>query len=368
MTANLPTMPVWDLKFTKNPHDLVLATHGRGFWIFDNIQPLEQWSHKVSKSDFHLFAASGGTEWQKYFGRHIGPTPSDFVAPNPPSGPVISYYLKSALGGGKSQSHKPVTIKVSDSDGNHVATFHGPGKAGVNRIAWNMRYDGAQLPKFLKGNSFFGGGSGPSGPIALPGTYEVTVTAGKHTEKEKVQVRSDPRKDTPTDVQKKALKAGLQLRGDTNAAVTMLERTRNMLKILGNVLDSTSGADKGSDKAAAHAAAKSLKKRLGGFVMHLYNPKVQYSVPEDGLHHISRFGHELLSAYRQMGHMGPAQAPNAEQMGYVKKLQGELTRYLAQFNGKLHDAVVAYNKKAYKAGVQTLPVGKPVTTESSSMH
>ena len=368
--ANLPTMPVWDLKFTKSPHDLVLATHGRGFWVFDNIQPLEQWSGKVAGDDFHLFPASTGTEWVEYYGRHIGPAPTDFVASNPPSGPVISYYLKSALDGGKQGGKPPVTIKVTDAAGNAVATFHGPGKAGVNRIAWNMQYDGAHMPSFLRGGERRGGG-GPSGPMALPGTYHVKVTAGKHSSEQTVTVVADPRLHLSMDMQKKALQTGLMLRNEVDAAVTMLERTHSMLDTLGQVIGNTADAAKGSAKADVHDAAVALKKQLGAFGMKMYNPKVQYSVPEDDLHYISRFGQELFGAYGMLGHMGPNQAPNAEQMGQISKLQKTFDDMLARFNGPLHQAVVQFNEKAYKAGVQTLAVGKavqvkPVTMPSSA--
>ncbi|MGH8127963.1 MAG: hypothetical protein ACRETC_06295 [Gammaproteobacteria bacterium] len=357
--ANLPVMPVWDLKFTKHPHDLVLATHGRGFWVFDNIEPLEQWKGSVGKDAFHLFSASTGTEWVKYYGRHIGPAPTDFVAPNPPSGPVISYYLKSALDQGKSGSGKPpVTIKVTDSAGNAVATFHGPGKAGVNRIAWNMRYDGAHMPKFLKTGGF--GGGGPNGPIALPGTYNVTVTAGKNSSKQQVQVVADPRLHIPMDTQERALHTGLVMRNNADAAVTMFERLHSMLGTLDEVIGNTADAPKDSAKAGVHTAALALKRQLGGFGLQLYNPKLQFSVPEDSLHYISRFGMELLGLYGNAVQIGPNQAPNAEQMGVMKKAEGQLQQYLDTFNGALHQAAVQFNDKAYKAGVQTLGVGKPI--------
>ncbi|MGH8225198.1 MAG: WD40/YVTN/BNR-like repeat-containing protein, partial [Gammaproteobacteria bacterium] len=365
VTANLPTMPVWDLKFTKNPHDLVLATHGRGFWVFDNIEPIEQWSAAIAKDDFHLFSASQGIEWVKYFGRHIGPAPTDFVAPNPPSGPVISYYLKSAAGKGDSaKSGKPaVTITITDNAGNAVATFHGPGKAGINSIAWNMRYDGAKLPKFLKTQSFFGGGGGPTGPTALPGDYRATVSVDGHSANEQLQVAADPRLATPLDTQQRALNTGLELRNDVNAAVAMLERTHTTLDILGNVIGDTADATKGSDRAAAHDAAAGLKRQLGGFALQMFDPQVQLGVPEDDIRYITRFGMRLYGLYRMVGQMGPTQAPNAEQQGVIAGLQGQLRQYLATFNGDLRQAVLNYNQLAYKAGVQTLPAGKPIIIE-----
>lgn len=363
--ANLPTMSVWDLKFTRDPHDLVLATHGRGFWIFDNIQPLEEWNGSVANDDFHLFAASTGTEWVKYFGRHIGPAPTDFVAPNPPSGPDLSYYLKSAPKGGDDSAH--ATIKVTDGQGRPVATFKGPADAGINRIAWNMRYDGAKLPKFMGGGESRRGGSGPDGPIALPGTYRVTVSVGKHSSEQTVQVVADPRLNIPLATQEHALKTGLELRNDVDAAVDMLERIHGMVDTLGQVADATSGAAKGSDRAAAHDAAVTLKKQLGAMAMQMYNPKVQRSATEDDLHYISRFGERLFGLYGMVGHSGPNQAPNAEQQEKIQSMQAQLNEMIAKFNGPLHDSVVQYNKTAYKAGVQTLAVGKPVKVEPVRM-
>ncbi|HYW77127.1 MAG TPA: hypothetical protein VFA48_10960, partial [Gammaproteobacteria bacterium] len=360
LKANLPVMAVWDLKFTRDPHDLVLATHGRGFWVFDNIQPLEEWNGTVAHKDLHLFHASTGTEWVKYYGRHISPGPTAFVASNPPSGPVIAYYLKSPAKGAKA------TIKVTDAKGNAVATFHGPAKAGINRIAWNMRYDGAKLPKFMKG-AFNRGGHGPNGPIALPGTYHVTVTVAKHSGEQTVQVVSDPRLNIPMTTQSKALHTGLAMRNDVDALVQILERTHTMLSTLGNVIGNTADAAKGSDKAAVHDAAVVLKKKLGAMAMNLYNPKVQRSVPEDDLHYISRFGERFFGLYQMAGQMGPNQAPNAEQMGKVKAMESRFQDVLAKFNGALRQDVKKFNEQAYKAGVQTLSVGEPVKVKPVKM-
>ncbi|MGH8161936.1 MAG: hypothetical protein ACRESR_07320, partial [Gammaproteobacteria bacterium] len=319
----------------------------------------------VASSDFDLFAPSFGTEWVKYFGRHIGPAPTDFTAPNPPSGPVIAYFLKSALTSGSaakadSKSSKgPVTIKISDSEGNPVATIHGPGQAGVNRIAWNMDYAGVKLPKFLKQQMHFFG-QGPTGPIVLPGTYKVSVTAGSHTASQTVTVRAAPRLHLSLAMQRSALKTGLQLRNATNAMLEMLGSTHTMLDSLDDTIAATADAAQGSARAEAHTAALALKKRLGGFAMKLYNPKLQLSAPEDILHHISRFGMRLFGLYRSLGSLGPNQAPNAEQSGVIAKTEAELKQYLDTFNGPLHQAVVDYNRKAYAAGVATLAVGKPV--------
>lgn len=359
ITANLPaTMAVWDLKFTKDPHDLVLATHGRGFWVFDNIEPLEEWKDHLADESFHLFGASTGIEWEafndRFIGSHLGPSPTDFVAPDPPSGPVIGYYLKSTHDQGEQGNKSSVTIKVSDSAGNPVATFHGPGKGGINRIAWNMRYDGAAVPWFMKGG-FFGRAEGPNGPIALPGTYKVVVTAGEQTSEQNVRVIADPRLNRSLAVHEQALNAGLELRSQVDAMVRMLERTHRMSGVLDDVIDATTDAQKGSSQQAGRAAAESMKKQLDAFVLQMHNPEKQTWGQMFG------FATNFYRLYGTISQLGPAQAPNAEQQQFIKQMQAEFGRYLAQFNGQLHKAVIEYNDKAFKAGVQTLPSPETVS-------
>ncbi|HEX5313496.1 MAG TPA: hypothetical protein VFX38_01115, partial [Gammaproteobacteria bacterium] len=367
MHANLPTMPVFDLKFTRSPQDLVLATHGRGLWILDNIEAIEQWSPDLAKSDFHLFAPSPGIEWLGYFGRHIGPAPTDFVADNPPAGPQLAYYLESALTKGApakaaASGSSPVTITVSDSAGNHVATLHGDGKAGINRVAWNMRYEGAKLPKFLQSGSF-GGGSGPNGPLALPGNYKVRIAAGKKNATTTVTVAADPRVHGSPGNQRALLQTGLEVRNDVSALVEVLERIHGMVGTLGDVSDATAGAKKGSAQQQVNAAAARLKMQLGGFAMKLYNPDLQFSAPEDSLHYVARFGMKLFGLYQNLSYVGPNQTLNAHQRREIAAAQAELAGYLAKFNGPLRQAVVRFNQAAYKAGVQTLPVGKPISVK-----
>ena len=386
MTANLPTMAVWDLKFTKSPHDLVLATHGRGLWILDNLEALEQWQPRIADDAFHLFPASQGIEWQTFDGRNMGPAPGDYSAPNPPSGPVIAYSLAKAIkvpkgcaaeekkndksmhAKDKNKQHKPpydacnpVTITITDGTGNTVATFRGPGKAGINDVSWNMHYAGIKkLPKSMRAAEEHESHE-PDGPIALPGTYQATVKADGHSDKVALQVASDPRVNTPMSVQRAAFEAGMKLRGEAAATIAVISRTHDMMDALDKLLASTSNAAAGSDKAALHASATALKQQLGDFAGNFYNPHVQYNVPEDDLHFLPPWGMKFLGLYGLAGQMGPSQAPNAEQQQYIAKMASQLQPLLDQYNGSLRQAVEKFNAQARHAGEKPLPIGEPVT-------
>ncbi len=363
MTGNLPTMPVWDLKFTRHPHDLVLATHGRGLWVFDNLQALEDWEPAVTKDAFHLFAASAGIEWTKFYGKYLGGGPQAFMAPNPASGPMLAYWLAKPAKSAVKPPKGPAAISVLDREGNPVASFHGPGKAGINRLAWNMRYAGAKLPKFMKQESYFNRGGGPTGPLVLPGTYRVKVSVGKLSAEQTVVVEPDPRLHIPPATRQAGLRAALRLRNEVNAAVQMLERVHTMNGSLDRTIASSAKAAAASPAAGVHVAAVKLKRQLGALAMHFYNPKRQYNVTEDGLHFVSRFGERLYGLYQTVNYQGPNQAPNAEQRRLMMQFQKRLTGYLDEFNGRLRSAVKLYNQKAYAAGFGTLPVGTPIVVK-----
>lgn len=405
MTGNLPTMAVWDLKFTKSPHDLVLATHGYGLWILDNIEALEQWQPKLADAAFHLFPTTPGTEWIEFGGRHIGPPPGEFKTPNPPSGPSIAYSLARAInvpkdcakedsaeknGDESTQEqpgpqpkgdvqkkgeakrgkpvHKkpsfeqcnPVVVSVTDSNGKPVASFHGPGKAGINVASWNMRYTGVELPKSLRAQERPDENDQPKGPLALPGTYRVKVEANGHGETGTVQVAADPRVNPPMDVQRAAFDTAMKLRGEAAADLAVIGRTYDMMQALDKVLDSTADAGPGSAKAKLHASAESLKATLGGFAKDLYDPTIQYKVPEDDLHQLAPYGMSFFDVYRSVSRMGPDQAPNASQRAYIAQKEAGLQPLLDTFNGSLRSAVLAFNKQAKAAGVQALAIGDPV--------
>jgi photosystem II stability/assembly factor-like uncharacterized protein len=192
MKNGLPTVPVDDIAIHPRENDLILATHGRSVWIMDDITPLEQMSDGITSADLHLFDTRPGIEWRLF--NHKGFTGAkEFVAANPPYGVILDYYLKTKIDG-----HDPVKITIVDQAGNHVREIKAPGDAGINRIAWDLRYDAPAPPpppppgvEPGQGGGFgFGGGRGPT---VDPGTYTASVEAGGKTSSKTVTVEEDPR-------------------------------------------------------------------------------------------------------------------------------------------------------------------------------
>ena len=92
--SGLPTVPVFDLQIHPRDHDLILATHGRSFWILDDISALEDMNAQTLTSDLKIVGARTGVQWKMADYRSFLGT-SNFLAPNAPSGALVDYYAKS---------------------------------------------------------------------------------------------------------------------------------------------------------------------------------------------------------------------------------------------------------------------------------
>ena len=173
--SGLPTVAVDDLAIQPRDHALVAATHGRSFYVLDNIAPLEELTSKTRDSKVHLFPIRPGHEWLPApggFGAGDG-----FQAQNPAQGVEIVYWLKDIA-----DTNPAVTI--TDAQGKVAASLIGERFPGVKRVLWDMRVQqpGAFDPQF--------GGFGPRRPdrFVKPGVYTVTLTLGKEKQSQSVTV------------------------------------------------------------------------------------------------------------------------------------------------------------------------------------
>ena len=189
LKLNFPSVIVDDITVERRSHDLVLATHGRAFWVLDDIRPLEQLSPSVLSSPLHLFNVEPAREW-KEFDHSNGYTGDQlFIAPNPPDGATIDYFLAGAPA--KDQS---IQVRVSDSAGKLIQEFPGTNDIGINRVTWDLRYPTPVKPTQDQLNAqdegFFY--NAIRGPLVAPGNYTVEVSMGSAKASETVEVLDDP--------------------------------------------------------------------------------------------------------------------------------------------------------------------------------
>ena len=188
---NLPRVAVHDIVVHPRENDLILATHGRGFWVFDDATAIQQMTADIAGKDATLFDVRPAIRFTTRFTRYgIGDKP--FAGPNPPSGALITYFLKDKL-----DAKTTAKIQVLDSTGKVIREVTNISKEkGFNRATWDLAMDGATPRRQLTPEQLeqFGGGFGfrPRGPEVLPGTYTIKLMIGDKSQEKKVQVGVDP--------------------------------------------------------------------------------------------------------------------------------------------------------------------------------
>ena len=200
LRGGLPTIAVRDLEIQRRENDLVLATFGRGFYILDDYSPLRGMDEAVAAEAAHLFPIKD--PWAYIPARPLGGQEKGtfgdafFTAPNPPFGAIFTYYLgdgyeslrerrqrleREALARGEDIAYpdqgtltaedmeRPpeVFLVVSDAAGDVVRRVPGPRRAGLHRIAWDLRYASLQPPS--------PGGGEADGPMVAPGEFSARV-------------------------------------------------------------------------------------------------------------------------------------------------------------------------------------------------
>ncbi len=424
LKGNFPTAPIYDIQFHKQSRDLVIATHGRGLFVLDDVTPLEETSPQVLAQDFHLYSSQPGVKWRSWAGeKHGFSAHGDFSAPNPPTGVVISYYLGKSLepsgergtgattapvsatqqqqnrqaqagtspqgaeavraqeagpereeppaeGAEGRESRGPVKIVITDPAGQVVRTLYGPGKQGINRVTWNMRYDAEKrLNSARRGdeeeNEFFN----PGGPAALPGKYKVAVTAAGKTENIEVAVEPDPRMPFDMEAARAQLRQALELRSWLNAVNESINRIDSMkaqittvLHLLGPDAENT-GIESVSYQPVL-TQARALQRKLNAVEEKVFNVG-GVNDPVARLHNLARTHDFLQSAYRAVS-QPYNQAPTPLVMEDVNAVKKNVDVYLAEFNELLRTDVAGFNKLALEKGANTLFAGNPIELKMGS--
>jgi photosystem II stability/assembly factor-like uncharacterized protein len=214
LRLNMPATSIRDLVIHED--DVVVGTHGRSFWILDDITPLRQINAQVASSMAFLFELQLATRVQRNVNTDTPLPPEEPAGQNPPDGAIINYYLGSDISG-------PVTLEVFDGSGKLVRRFASTdqpepvndkdydvptywfrppqilnAKAGMKRFVWDLRYPPPRVtPRVYPISAIYKDTPPyPVGPFVPPGKYSVKLTAGGRTLTQPLNVRIDPRVKT----------------------------------------------------------------------------------------------------------------------------------------------------------------------------
>ncbi len=182
INVDLPNVSVRDLRIQARDRDLIVGTHGRGAYILDDIRPLEELNMAQGKS-LHVFPVREAVLWNMFWRiENLGDR--TYKAKNPEFGAYINFSINQ-------DTSDPVVVEIKDSKGNIVTTLeHKEAKKGVNRLVWDLGYDGA---KELKNKIEEGFSYGTLRPKVPPGNYVATINAMNQTAKTNITVSADPR-------------------------------------------------------------------------------------------------------------------------------------------------------------------------------
>ncbi|HPH31463.1 MAG TPA: hypothetical protein PLB49_06420, partial [Chitinophagaceae bacterium] len=193
---------VRDIKIHPRTHDLIIATHGRGILIVDDISPIRNLKKEAVEKDVVLFPNAPITLTMGQFGDGGFPSTGGWLAGNPPSIPPIKYYLKDRVNSGE------VKVEIFDAAGKLVQSIPGSKRKGVNMVMWNLSM---KPPKIASGGAKIDF-AGFLAPMVLPGEYTIKLKVADSVYTSKVKLVHDPLdKNFTLEDRKKQHKAAMDL-------------------------------------------------------------------------------------------------------------------------------------------------------------
>jgi photosystem II stability/assembly factor-like uncharacterized protein len=356
LTAGFPTVPVYDLKFQPATHDLVVATHGRGMFILDDITALEQMTPATMNTDLQLFdeqPAFRASMFNRY-GRSSSTHAAEFSAQNRPLGAFIQYWVKQNSESAPGAQRSSAQITITGPQGEIVRKLNGPARAGINRVAWDLAYDPAPRPRFLGDTVDSEIAQSAGGPPVIPGTYKVTVKFGDQTQTKTIEVRPDPR--FPADL--KAIQAqttlALEVRDATAHLVQSLNRAAGIHEQIAT-MQKTLASDADPRHAALLQQAKAIDQKVSAWSDPLFNPAIQND-SKYYLHYLARL-YDRLTRLMNIITVDYAQAPGPAASEEAAELQKQVDESVRSFNSLVNTDLAAFNRQAAETGAATIYAG-----------
>jgi photosystem II stability/assembly factor-like uncharacterized protein len=426
LQRNLPMSSMRDLAVTDR--DLVVATHGRAFWVLDDITPLRQYRDASGNDEVTLYKPSTA---YRFFGGGFGGG-RGANGQNPPSGAIIYYSLKNQVGppstpgggqggrrgrdgseqpregqaaaeasaakprpetpreaapaGAKTEASKEsvtrdvpdnatertrqqdhVTVEILDPSGKVVRTFppkqalaresendeggegfgrfaapNPTGNAGLNRFVWNLRYeDSVRVP----GAILWGGSN--TGPVAVPGNYQVRVTVHGKSYTQPLEVKGDPREQVQQADLQKQFDLLMQIQDEVNKVDEAINQMISVKKQVDD-LDKRLPAD--DHGRAVRAAGRRLTQKVDPIEDVLYQSKARSG--QDVLNYPIRLNNQLVALASSIG--GAEAAPTSQSFEAFNFLKQKSDEQLAKWADVLKTDVPAFNAEVQKEQVPAI--------------
>ncbi len=179
-TSKVPPVAVRDIQIHSRTQDLVLATHGRGIMIVDDISPLRKLTPEIINADAALLPSRPVPLSNGHFGGAF-PGAGGFVGSNPPEEAVILYYLKDRVTSGD------VRIEIYDKNGTRLESLAGTRRKGINKLTWNMRMRPPRTALGVRVDY-----AGFVSPLVEKGTYTVKLLVGDKKYDGSIELADDP--------------------------------------------------------------------------------------------------------------------------------------------------------------------------------
>ncbi|HKK45035.1 MAG TPA: hypothetical protein VJ964_05905 [Balneolaceae bacterium] len=333
MRMGLPPLPVRDLVVHPRDNDLIIATHARGFFILDDVTPLQKLA-SVRDEKVALFKPMRST---RYTPRTDPSSLGDkvFLGTNQPYGIIISYYINDENAEGSAK------ITIRDSTGAIVRSLKGSMHKGINRVVWNLREN-----LFAHSNSNnSSNGQYIRGPRVLPGDYTVQLEALGQEKEQRAHVRMDPNVTTARDSWVAQYRALKMLMKDQF-------KMRHMRQQMRNVMDQIKELNREVDNSDIKQSGRSIIQRLDKINNHFRTD------PRSGLASSSGHAVDLQSRISWMIHEISSYTghPTESQKRWIDRLDNQLQTVDGTLNEVLKQDIRALNQQLSDTGIPHIVV------------
>ncbi|NAS31719.1 glycosyl hydrolase [Flavobacteriaceae bacterium R38] len=353
---NLPPSPVYWLEIQEQFDDLIVGTYGRGYYILDNISPLREYATDASNKDVHLFSLRQAYRFHdKQAIKTDGPSLSSGV--NPAYGADINYFLKDS-------TDAKVEIQILSVNNEIIRTLKGTGKAGVNRVMWDLRYEPTYKPRLrstppgrpwvqLNGEGWrplvtwdLDLWRGQLGPRAVPDEYKVKLIIDEKEYVRELQVLKDPKSEGNIDDIKAQVALSLELRDAMNLAVNMINQVEIIRSELNEVIPKLTRRNDIKKAKELLVKAESIAASL--YDIHLTGAR------EDAFRAPMKLYGRLSALASDLGGHGIDFKPTEQQKEVYRIFNKRLDNVNQQFKKFIEQEVIRLNDQLEKSKLQIL--------------